>query len=221
MSTIVAISTAPGIGGNGIVRMSGMDCFDVLSRIFRPISDSAVKGYSIKYGKIVDGDEMIDEVLVSYFVAPKSYTTENMCEINSHGGLVVMKRILELCLRNGADLAEPGEFTKRAFLNGRIDLTQAEAVIDVINSKTDKEAKASVNQLKGSLSNKIREIRDDLISGMADIEASIDYPEYDEVEITNLKINNVDKSMTCWTFSGRTVPNPGPQNSKMPRTGHF
>lgn len=191
MSTIVAISTAPGIGGIGIVRMSGMDCFDVLSRIFRPISDSAVKGYSIKYGKIVDGDEMIDEVLVSYFVAPKSYTTENMCEINSHGGLVVMKRILELCLRNGADLAEPGEFTKRAFLNGRIDLTQAEAVIDVINSKTDKEAKASVNQLKGSLSNKIREIRDDLISGMADIEASIDYPEYDEVEITNLKILDV------------------------------
>ncbi len=191
MSTIAAISTAPGMGGIGIVRMSGMDCFNILSRIFRPISDSVARGYSIKYGKIVDGDEMVDEVLVSYFVAPKSYTTENMCEINSHGGLVVMKRILDLCLRNGAELAEPGEFTKRAFLNGRIDLTQAEAVIDVINSKTDKEAKASVNQLEGSLSNKISEIREDLISGMADIEASIDYPEYDEVEITNLKILDI------------------------------
>lgn len=188
MSTIVAISTAPGIGGIGIVRMSGKDCFDVLSRIFRPISDSTIKGYSIKYGKIVDGDKVIDEVLVSYFVAPKSYTTENMCEINSHGGSVVMKKILDLCLRNGADLAEPGEFTKRAFLNGRIDLTQAEAVIDIINSKTDKEAIASINQLEGSLSARVTEIRDDLISGMADIEASIDYPEYDEVEITNSKI---------------------------------
>ena len=191
MSTIAAISTAPGIGGIGIVRMSGKDCFEILSRIFKPVSVSEIKGYSIKYGKIIDGDETIDEVLVSYFVAPKSYTAENMCEINSHGGSVVMRRILELCLKNGADLAEPGEFTKRAFLNGRIDLTQAEAVIDVINSKTDKEANASINQLEGGLSSKIKEIRKDLISGMADIEASIDYPEYDEVEITNSKIMNI------------------------------
>ena len=191
MSTIAAISTAPGIGGIGIVRMSGKDCFEILSRIFKPVSVSEIKGYSIKYGKIIDVDETIDEVLVSYFVAPKSYTAENMCEINSHGGSVVMRRILELCLKNGADLAEPGEFTKRAFLNGRIDLTQAEAVIDVINSKTDKEANASINQLEGGLSSKIKEIRNDLISGMADIEASIDYPEYDEVEITNSKIMNI------------------------------
>lgn len=188
MSTIAAISTAPGIGGIGIVRMSGKECFDILDKFFKPISDKPIKGYSIKYGKIYDNNEVVDEVLVSYFIGPKSYTTENMCEINSHGGMVVMKKILDICLKNGADLAEPGEFTKRAFLNGRIDLTQAEAVIDVINSKTEKEAKASMNQLEGYLSKKIKEIREDLISGMADIEVSIDYPEYDVEEVTNTKI---------------------------------
>jgi len=114
-----------------------------------------------------------------------------MCEINSHGGNIIIRKILDLCLKNGAELAEPGEFTKRAFLNGRIDLTQAEAVIDVINSKSDKEAEASINQLEGNLSKKIREIREDLISGVADIEVSIDYPEYDEVEITNKKIIDI------------------------------
>ena len=188
MSTIAAISTAPGIGGIGIVRMSGKECFDILDKFFKPISDKHIKGYSIKYGKIYDNDEVVDEVLVSYFIGPKSYTTENMCEINSHGGMIVMKKILDVCLKNGADLAEPGEFTKRAFLNGRIDLTQAEAVIDVINSKTEKEAKASMNQLEGYLSKKIKEIREDLIYGMADIEVSIDYPEYDVEEVTNTKI---------------------------------
>lgn len=191
MSTIAAISTAPGIGGIGIIRMSGKESFDILKKIFVPVSNTPEKGYSIKYGKIYDGDEIVDEVLVSYFIAPKSYTTENMCEINSHGGIVVMKRILDLCLKNGADLAEPGEFTKRAFLNGRIDLTQAEAVIDVINSKTEKEAKSSMNQLEGNLSKRIKEIRDDLISGMADIDVSIDYPEYDIEEVTNLNISDI------------------------------
>ena len=191
MSTIVAISTAPGIGGIGIVRMSGKESFDILRKIFVPVSNTPEKGYSIKYGKIYDGDEIVDEVLVSYFVAPKSYTTENMCEINSHGGMVVMKRILDLCLKNGAELAEPGEFTKRAFLNGRIDLTQAEAVIDVINSKTEKEARSSMNQLEGNLSKRIKEIRDDLISGMADIDVSIDYPEYDVEEVMNLNISDL------------------------------
>ena len=191
MSTIVAISTAPGIGGIGIIRMSGKDCFKVLDKIFKPINKSVEKGYTIKYGKILDGEETIDEVLVSYFLEPRSYTTENMCEINSHGGNIIMRKILDLCLKNGAELAEPGEFTKRAFLNGRIDLTQAEAVIDVINSRSDKEAEASINQLEGNLSKKIKEIREDLISGLADIEVSIDYPEYDEVEITNKKIIDI------------------------------
>lgn len=188
MSTIAAISTAPGIGGIGIIRMSGKECFDILDKIFVPVNDNTKKGYTIKYGKIIDGTEIVDEVLVSYFLEPKSYTTENMCEINSHGGMIVMRRILDLCLKNGAELAEAGEFTKRAFLNGRIDLTQAEAVIDVINSKTDKEARASMNQLEGCLSERIKEIRQDLITGMADIEVTIDYPEYDVPDMTNSKI---------------------------------
>lgn len=186
--TIVAISTAPGVGGIGIVRMSGNDCFDILKKIFVPINDSEIKGYSIKYGKIVDEDEIVDEVLVSYFVAPKSYTTENMVEINSHGGMVIMKKILDLCLKNGATMAESGEFTKKAFMNGRIDLAQAEAVIDVINSKTEKEARASINQLEGILSKNIKEIREDLIEGLANIDVSIDYPEYDVEDVTNNEI---------------------------------
>ena len=191
MSTIVAISTAPGIGGIGIIRMSGEKSFEILEKIF-VTNDKPISGYTMKYGKIVDEKNVIiDEVLVSYFIAPNSYTRENVCEINSHGGMVVMKKILELCLKNGAVLAEPGEFTKRAFLNGRIDLSQAEAVIDIINSKTDREAKASINQLEGNLSLEIKEIRKDLISMMADIEASIDYPEYDVEEVTTNKVKEV------------------------------
>ena len=191
MSTIVAISTAPGIGGIGIIRMSGEKSFEILEKIF-VTNDKPISGYTMKYGKIIDEKNVIiDEVLVSYFIAPNSYTRENVCEINSHGGMVVMKKILELCLKNGAVLAEPGEFTKRAFLNGRIDLSQAEAVIDIINSKTDREAKASINQLEGNLSLEIKEIRKDLISMMADIEASIDYPEYDVEEVTTNKVKEV------------------------------
>lgn len=201
--TIAAISTAPGIGGIGIIRMSGEDCFEILEKIFDPIKKEpieSIKGYTMKFGFIHDKEgNKIDEVLVSFFKAPKSYTTENMCEINSHGGLVIMNQILELCLRNGAELAEPGEFTKRAFLNGRMDLSQAEAVIDVINSKTDKEAKVSVKQLEGNLSNKIENIRKKVISMMADIEATIDYPEYDIEEVTNAQIlkilDEVDKEL--------------------------
>lgn len=189
MDTIAAISTAPGIGGIGIIRMSGEDCFKVLEKIFKPKTNSDIKGYTIKYGNIVNATgEIVDEVLVSYFKAPKSYTTENMCEINSHGGLVIINKILELCLANGAELAEAGEFTKRAFLNGRIDLSQAEAVIDIINAKTDKEAKVSLKQLEGNLSTEIAEIRRIIISLLADIEATIDYPEYDIEEVTNKRI---------------------------------
>ena len=195
MSTIVAISTAPGIGGIGIIRMSGEDSFNILEKVFdakKKENIDSIKGYTIKYGNIVDENKnIIDEVLVSYFKAPRSYTAENMCEINSHGGIVVMNKILDLCLRNGAQMAEPGEFTKRAFLNGRLDLSQAEAVIDVINAKTDKEAKVSVEQLEGNLSNKIEKIRKTIISVMADIEATIDYPEYDLEEVTNQKISDI------------------------------
>lgn len=195
MSTIAAISTATGNGGIGIIRMSGKKSFEILNKIFVPAVDKneEIKGYTMKFGYIVNPEtnEKVDEVLVSYFVEPKSYTTENMCEINSHGGVIVEKKILELCLKNGADLAEPGEFTKRAFLGGRIDLAQAESVIDLINSKSDNEAKASINQLEGQLSKKIKSIREKLLDVMADIEANIDYPEYDIEQVTNEKIEKV------------------------------
>ncbi len=194
METIAAISTATGNGGIGIIRMSGKNCFEILEKIFRTSKNNKlniekIKGYTIQYGYIINNEtnEIIDEVLVSFFKNPKSYTRENMCEINSHGGMVVEKRILEQCLKNGAILAEPGEFTKRAFLNGRIDLSQAESIIDIINSKTEKEAKASINQLQGYLSENISSIRHELLDIMADIEASIDYPEYDIEEVTNKK----------------------------------
>ena len=190
MSTIAAISTAPGNAGIGIIRISGEKCFEILDKIFVPKHKGEIKGYTMKYGHIISASskEIIDEVLVSYFVAPNSYTRENMCEINSHGGMVVENKILEECLKNGAMLAEPGEFTKRAFLNGRIDLSQAEAIIDIINSKTEKEMQVAQRQLKGRLSNKIEDIRKDILNIMADIEASIDYPEYDIEETTNEKI---------------------------------
>lgn len=193
MSTIAAIATATGAGGIGIIRMSGKDSINILKKIFIPKSKNTnldnVKGYTIKYGYIINPktNEKIDEVLVSFFRAPRSYTTEDMCEINSHGGMVVERKILEQCLLNGAELAEPGEFTKRAFMNGRIDLSQAESVIDIINAKSDKEAEASFSQLQGSLSKKMDKIRDELLDIMSDIEASIDYPEYDIEETTNIK----------------------------------
>ena len=194
MSTIAAISTAPGIGGIGIIRLSGENTFDIIEKIFIPKNkNKEIKGYTFKYGHIINPKtkEIIDEVLVSYFIKPKSYTTENMCEINSHGGNIVMENILELCLENGAELAEPGEFTKRAFLNGRIDLSQAESIIDIINSKTQKESKASVKQLEGFLSNKIKSIKDKIMDVMVDIEADIDYPEYNLEGVTEKKAENM------------------------------
>ncbi len=187
MEAIAAISTPPGYGGIGIIRISGKDSFKIIEKIFKPKNKEKdkIKGYTMKYGKIFDFEgKIIDEVLVTYFVSPKSFTTENMCEINSHGGPIVVKKILELCLENGARMAEPGEFTKIAFLNGRIDLAQSEAIIDMINAKTEKEQQASINQLEGNLSNKINEIREDIMQKIVDIEASIDYPEYDIEEIT-------------------------------------
>ena len=168
--------------------MSGKNCFKILDKIFVQKNKKDIEeipGYTIKYGHIKNkNNEIVDEVLVSYFKEPKSYTTENMCEINSHGGNIVMKQILELCIENGAELAEPGEFTKRAFLNGRIDLSQAEAVIDMINAKTKIETKESINQLQGYLSKRISNIRKKLIDMMVDIDANIDYPEYDLEDVS-------------------------------------
>ena len=178
--------------------MSGDDCFKLLDKIFVPKNKQNIdniKGYTMKYGHIVENEEIIDEVLVSYFKAPKSYTAENMCEINSHGGNIVVKKILELCLKNGAELAEPGEFTKRAFLNGRIDLLQAESVVDIINAKSEREAKTGVKQLEGGLSNKIAQIKQEILDVMVNIEVAIDYPEYDVDEVTNNQIIDMLKSV--------------------------
>lgn len=182
--------------------MSGEKSFEILEKIFEPKKKQSIeeiKGYTIKYGNIVENGEVVDEVLVSYFKAPKSYTTENMCEINSHGGTVIIRKILELCLKNGADLAEPGEFTKRAFLNGRIDLLQAESVIDVINAKSEREAKTGIKQLEGYLSKEIADIKKEIMEVMINIDVSIDYPEYDTPDVTNKQIEkmleNVQKKL--------------------------
>ena len=161
--------------------MSGEKTFEILAKMFiakNPKDISEIPGYTMQYGNIVDDGKIIDEVLVSYFKAPKSYTTEDMCEINSHGGNVIMRKILQICLKNGADLAEPGEFTKRAFLNGRIDLSQAESVIDVINSKNEFALKSSLSQLSGSVSEKIKEIRGTVLHEIAFIESALDDPEH-------------------------------------------
>ena len=178
--------------------MSGKNCFEILEKIFKPKKQESIeeiKGYTMKYGHIIENEKIIDEVLVSYFKEPMSYTTENMCEINSHGGNIVMKKILELCLKNGAELAEPGEFTKRAFLNGRIDLTQAESVIDVINAKSEKEVQAGIKQLEGGLSKEISAIKQEILDVMVNIEVAIDYPEYDVEEVTNNEIMNMLNSV--------------------------
>ena len=191
MSTIASISTAPGIGGIGIIRMSGEKCFEILKKIFYPKNNyniEDIKGYTIKYGHIKESEKIIDEVLVSFFKAPHSYTAENMCEINSHGGIVIMRRILDVCLKNGAELAQPGEFTKRAFLNGRMDLSQAEAVIDIINAKSDIEVKEGIKQLEGFLAQEIAKIKQKILDLMTSIEVSIDYPEYDVEELLDNEI---------------------------------
>ena len=174
--------------------MSGEKTFEILAKMFiakNPKDISEIPGYTMQYGNIVDDGKIIDEVLVSYFKAPKSYTTEDMCEINSHGGNVIMRKILQICLKNGANLAEPGEFTKRAFLNGRIDLAQAESVIDVINAKSEREAKSGIKQLEGFLSAEINQIKQDILDVLVNIEVTIDYPEYDTPEVQENELKNM------------------------------
>ena len=194
--TICAISTSTGNSGIGIVRLSGKDSFNIVEKIFKPKNKSKkIIGYSIKYGNIINpkNNKIVDEVLVSYFVHPKSFTTEDMCEINTHGGMIVEKEILNICLENGARLAEPGEFTKRAFLNGRIDLAQAEAIQDLISSKSKREAEESLNQLEGNLSKKLEEINKGLLDLMVNLNVLIDYPEYDIEEVSSM---NAQKGLT-------------------------
>ena len=189
--TITAISTPLGEGAIGIVRLSGTDAIAIANKVFKGKNLETVDSHTINYGHFVENNEIIDEVLVSYVKAPRSYTTENMCEINSHGGNIVVKKILELCLQNGAELAEPGEFTKRAFLNGRIDLLQAESVIDIINAKSEREAKNGIQQLEGFLSSEIAKIKKEIMDVMVNIEVAIDYPEYDVDDVTNKQISEM------------------------------
>ena len=189
--TIAAISTAQGVGAISIIRVSGIEAIKIVSNIFSNKNFFSAPSHTIHYGYIMDGDEKIDEVLVSIMRAPKTFTKEDIVEINAHGGIMTTDKILELLLVNGARLAEPGEFTKRAFLNGRIDLTEAEGVIDLINSKTDISRKIALNQVGGKVSNMIRNLRDELAMIISNIEVNIDYPEYEDIEeMTISKINS-------------------------------
>ena len=181
--TIAAIGTALSNSGISIIRISGKDSLNIIRKIF--VSNSKIMPNNIIYGKIVENGKVVDTVLVSYFKNPKSYTGEDVCEINCHGGVQITREILQLVLANGARLAEPGEFSKRAFLNGKMDLTKAEAVINLINSKNTTQARIAANNLEGDLYKKIKEVREELIELMAHIEVSVDYPEYDYDEVEN------------------------------------
>jgi len=188
--TIAAISTPVGEGGISIIRISGDDAIPVAQKIYRGKDLSKVQTNTINYGHVIDpdSDEEVDEVMVSVMRAPHTYTCEDVVEINCHGGLLATNRILQLVLSYGARMAEPGEFTKRAFLNGRLDLSQSEAVMDLIRAKTDKSMKVALNQLDGNLSHLIRKLRKDILDVLAQVEVNIDYPEYDAVEEMTTKM---------------------------------
>lgn len=182
--TITAISTPLGEGAIGIVRLSGTDSLTILKKVFKGKNLDQVASHTLNYGHIIDPDKdkILDEVMVGIMLAPKTFTRENIVEINTHGGVAVTNEILQLLIRQGARLAEPGEFTKRAFLNGRVDLTQAEAIMDLIRAKTDKAMNIAVKQLDGSLSQLINNTRQEILNTLAQVEVNIDYPEYDDVE---------------------------------------
>ena len=200
--TIAAISSAAGNSGIGIIRVSGDEAIEVVDKIFRPANKNKklanVESHTVHYGHIMDGDKTLDQVLVIVMKNPHSYTGEDTVEIDCHGGMLILKKVLDLVLKNGARTAEPGEFTKRAFLNGRIDLSQAEAVMDLINSKNDFALNSSIEQLKGGVSDAIKDIRKDIIYHIAFIESALDDPEhisldgYDE-EITEMLNENINK----------------------------
>jgi len=183
--TIAAISTPPGEGAISIVRLSGDQAVAIADKVFKANKSLVdVASHTINYGHLFDPrtEQLVDEVMVSVMRAPKTFTREDVIEINCHGGIVVVNQILQLLLRQGARLAEPGEFTKRAFLNGRVDLSQAEAIMDLIRAKTDKAMNLALNQLDGNLSNLIRALRQEILETLAQVEVNIDYPEYDDVE---------------------------------------
>ncbi len=182
MSTIVSISTALGKGAISIVRLSGDEAIEIVNKLFRGKDLSICESHTIHYGYIYDGETMIDEVLVSVFKAPKTYTKEDVVEVNCHGGMFVTNKVYELLIKNGAEIAEPGEFTKRAFMNGRIDLTQAEAVMDVINSETERSLKCANIALRGDVLKLINNFQSKLMNCITKVEVNIDYPEYDDEE---------------------------------------
>ena len=198
--TIAAIATAMTNSGIGIIRISGEDAVSVVDKIYRSKNKtkklSNCKSHTMHYGFIYDGDELIDEVMVAIMKAPNSFTTEDSVEIDCHGGVLVMNRILETVIKNGARIAEPGEFTKRAFLNGRIDLSKAEAVLDIIHAKNEYALKSSINQLNGTLSNKISSIREKIIFEIAFIESALDDPEHISIDgySEKLKVTILDCS---------------------------
>lgn len=187
MDTIAAISTPMGEGAIAIVRLSGPEAIQIADRIYKGPKGktlSSVESHTIHYGHIVDrpSDRVVEEVMVSVLKAPRTFTREDVIEINCHGGIVTVNQVLQLALREGARLAEPGEFTKRAFLNGRIDLSQAEAVMDLIRAKTDRAMNVAMNQMEGRLSALVRRLRSEILETLAHVEVNIDYPEYDDVE---------------------------------------
>ncbi|MGV3322234.1 tRNA uridine-5-carboxymethylaminomethyl(34) synthesis GTPase MnmE [Streptococcus hyovaginalis] len=180
--TITAISTPLGEGAIGIVRLSGSQAISIAQKVFKGKNLQDVESHTINYGHIIENDTIIDEVMVSVMREPRTFTREDVVEINTHGGVAVTNEILQLLIRSGARMAEPGEFTKRAFLNGRVDLTQAEAVMDLIRAKTDKAMAIAVQQLDGSLKTLITNTRQEILNTLAQVEVNIDYPEYDDVE---------------------------------------
>ena len=180
--TIVAISTSVGEGAISIIRLSGNDALNIASKVFTK-DLTKVDSHTIHYGFITSNNEKIDEVLVSVMKAPKTFTREDIVEINCHGGIATTNKVLEVLLENGARLAEPGEFTKRAFLNGRIDLLEAEATMDLISSKAESARKISINTLTGETSNLIKNLRSELVKIISNIEVNIDYPEYEDIEV--------------------------------------
>lgn len=194
--TIVGISTTSGVGAISIIRVSGDDSINFVNKIFKGKNLNDVQTHTIHYGHIIDGDEIIDEVLVSIMKNPKSYTKEDVVEINCHGGIATTNKILQLLIKNGCRLAEAGEFTKRAFLNGRIDLIEADGIMNLIQAKGEIARKMAINQLSGNVSNLIKNLRDELIQVISNIGVNIDYPEYDDVEeITNETILPILKNV--------------------------
>ncbi len=198
--TIVAISTALGTGAISIIRLSGSESLNIVNSIFKGKDLTKVDSHTIHYGYIVDDEEEIDEVLISVMLSPKTFTTEDIVEINCHGGIATTNKILELTIKKGARLAEPGEFTKRAFLNGRINLLEAESVSDLISSKSDKQRSMAINGVNGRLSEIIRKLKENILNIIANIEVNIDYPEYeDAIEVTpeylKEKLQSIKKDM--------------------------